>query len=183
MRFLLLAAVLLLTACGQVAQPDNGLDPQLLTAGPVPSPSPVPPIPAPGGPCLTVGAGQVEAALGHRASVVTMTNCDTEPVRVTGYPVVRLLDTGRAPMDVTVKHGSSYMAIDPGAKTVTVEPGGHALAVLSWSNTVTDGDSATGAYAQITPIPGAAAQTVPLDTDLGTTGELTVTAWALELPH
>ncbi|GAA5152135.1 DUF4232 domain-containing protein [Amycolatopsis dongchuanensis] len=169
----------LLASCGKAAHPDNGIEPPLLTVGPsTPVDTPGPRCPDSG---LSVTAGEVDAALGHRASVLTATNCGTTPVRLDGYPAIRLLDATRAPLAVTVAHDSSYMAIDPGPAPLTVAPGGRALTVLSWSNTVTYGDSATGAFVEVVPLPGAAAQTLPLDTDLGTTGSLTVTAWASSL--
>ncbi|MBB2937717.1 hypothetical protein FHX82_004793 [Amycolatopsis bartoniae] len=178
---LLLAA---LAACGQVAPYDNGVDPRLLTIGPTRSPSPAPAEPVPGrcpAPGLSVAAGQVDAALGHRASVLTATNCGVAPLVLDGYPAVRLLDGVRAPLAVTVVHGMSYMARDPGPARFTLAPGEQALSVLSWSNTVTDGDPAAGEYAEVVAVPGAEAQALPLDTDLGTTGQLTVTAWARTL--
>jgi hypothetical protein len=181
------AALLLLvtlTACGRVGQYDNGIDPRLLTTGPVASPSPVPASPIPAAcpaPGLSVRAGVVEAALGHRASVLTVSNCGTRPLLLEGYPAIRVLDDRRAPLPVTVLHDSSYMARDPGPAPVTVEPGGQALSVLSWSSTVTYGDRAVGSSVEVIPVPGAAAQTLALDTDLGTTGQLHVTAWARDL--
>ncbi|GAB2964804.1 DUF4232 domain-containing protein [Amycolatopsis acidiphila] len=179
-----LLLLLALTACGRVGQYDNGIDPRLLTAGPVASPSPVPASPTPAAcpaPGLSVEAGEVEAALGHRASVLTVTNCGTHPIRLEGYPEIRLLDGGGVPMPVTLLHDSSYMARDPGPSPVTVEPGGRALSVLSWSGTVTYGDRSTGSSVEVVPIPGAATQTLPLDADLGTTAQVHVTAWARNL--
>ncbi|QWF81910.1 hypothetical protein HUW46_05345 [Amycolatopsis sp. CA-230715] len=110
-----------------------------------------------------------------------MVNCGTKSLRVEGYPAVAVLDAARKPMEIAVEHGSSYMARDPGAQPQTLEPGQHLLSVLSWSNTVTAGESATGSFATVTPVPGGEARTLPVDTDLGTTGKLTVTAWAPKL--
>lgn len=168
-------AVLVVSACGR------GEEPQ-----PTPPPPPPPaPVTTPENPCTREGvsltAGPVEAALGHRASVVTMVNCGTKSLRVEGYPAVAVLDAARKPMEITAEHGSSYMAKDPGARPQTLEPGQRLLSVLSWSNTVTAGKSAAGAFVTVTPVPGGEARTLPVDTDLGTTGKLTVIAWAPKL--
>ncbi|MER6669882.1 DUF4232 domain-containing protein [Amycolatopsis japonica] len=64
---------------------------------------------------VTVKSGPVEAALGHRAVVLTLTNCGTTPRTLTGYPGIRLLDKEKRPMNVAVEHGTSYLAIDPGS--------------------------------------------------------------------
>ncbi|GAA1972111.1 DUF4232 domain-containing protein [Amycolatopsis minnesotensis] len=152
---------------------------------PSPASTTPPPVTTAENPCTREGvsltAGPVEAALGHRASVVTMVNCGTKSLRVEGYPAVVLLDAARKPMTITIEHGVSYMARDPGPAPHTLEPGQHLLSVLSWSSTVTDGDSAAGSFVTVTPVPGGEARTLPVDTDLGTTGKLTVTAWAPKL--
>ncbi len=159
-----------------------------------PPPPPVPPTvdtPVPGtvepAGCLdtgvTVSSGPVEAALGHRAIVVTLTNCGAAPRTLTGYPEVRLLDKEKQPMAVQVEHGSSYMAIDPGVAPQTVQPGGTLLSVVSWSNTVTVGSPEAGAYVTVSAAKGEPEQRIVVDTDLGTTGKLTLTAWNSELKH
>ncbi|GAA4553655.1 DUF4232 domain-containing protein [Amycolatopsis samaneae] len=125
----------------------------------------------------------VEAALGHRAVVLTLTNHGEVTRTITGYPEVRVLDGNGRALDVLVKRDSSYMARDPGPKPVTLAPGGHLLAVVSWSNTVTDGDPSTGAAIAVAVAPGEPPRTLPVRTDLGTTGEVTVNAWAAELLH
>lgn len=129
---------------------------------------------------VAVTVGPVEAALGHRGSVLTLTNCGTADYLVDGYPALRVLDAAGQPMAVTVKHESSYMAIDPGPSGgITLAPGQSVLSVIAWSATVTDGAPATGEYVEVT-VDGVP-QALPLETDLGTTGEVELTAWATEL--
>jgi hypothetical protein len=55
--------------------------------------------------------------------------------------------------------------------------------VLSWSATVTDGNARTGAFITVSPGPGEPPQQAPLRTDIGTTGEVTVSAWASKIPE
>lgn len=131
---------------------------------------------------VSVTVGPVEAALGHRGSGLTLTNCGTADYVVDGYPELRVLDAAGQPMAVTVTHGSSYVAIDPGPSGgITLAPGQSVLSVIGWSATVTDGVPATGEYVEVT-VDGTP-QALPLETDLGTTGEITLTAWATELPN
>ncbi|SHF15249.1 DUF4232 domain-containing protein [Streptoalloteichus hindustanus] len=130
-----------------------------------------------------VTAGQVEAALGHRASVLVVTNCGQQPYHLSGYPEVKVLDGEQKPLPVRVKRGSSYMASDPGPRDLTLSPGATARAVLSWSNTVTHGDIVNGSHVTVTLTPDRSSTTLPLSTDLGTTGQVTVTAWSTEPPR
>jgi hypothetical protein len=130
---------------------------------------------------LSLSVGPVEAGLGHRASVLTLTNRDSEPHKVTGYPDLQLLDATGALVEVKVEHRTSYFARDLGPQNVTLKPGEKVVAVLAWSATVTDGDQHTGAAISVVPVPGEPAQKQPLDTDLGTTDSVTVSSWATEI--
>ncbi|MEV4601236.1 DUF4232 domain-containing protein [Amycolatopsis sp. NPDC049253] len=150
---------------------------------------PGPPVPAPASsseaapsPVLVVAAGIVEAGLGHRGSVLTLTNNDTEAHTLNGYPTVRVLDGSGKPLDVQVHHDVSYFSPDPGPKSFTLAPHEKLMSVVSWSATVTSGEVTTGAAVAVVAAPGEPEQTVPLKTDLGTTGEITVTAWMKDLP-
>ncbi|HEV7978652.1 DUF4232 domain-containing protein [Amycolatopsis sp.] len=127
------------------------------------------------------GAGVIEAALGHRAVVLTLANCGQAPQEINGYPDVRVLGPWRQPLDVRVNHDSSYMATDPGPAKVTLVTGEKLLSVVSWSATVMDGDTVTGAALSVTTVPGEAPQILTVKTDLGTTGEVDVTAWAAKI--
>ena len=146
---------------------------------PTTTPSPTYAPPPPNG--LSLSVGQVEAGLGHRASVLTLTNLDTQPRKVTGYPDLKLLAADGSVVEVTVEHGTSYFARDLGPQNLTVQPGEKVLAVLAWSATVTDGDKHTGAAISVVPVPGEPAQTQPLETDLGTTDTVKVSSWATKI--
>ncbi|WP_432846058.1 DUF4232 domain-containing protein [Amycolatopsis sp. CA-161197] len=154
----------------------SGEPPAPVTQAPVSSSRVAPP------PALAVSAGIVEAGLGHRASVLTLTNNDAQARTLNGYPTVRVLDGSGKPLDVQVHHGVSYFSPDPGPKAFTLGPHEKLMSVVSWSATVTSGDTTTGAAVGVVAAPGEAEQTVPLKTDLGTTGEITVTAWMKDLP-
>ncbi len=139
-RFTALLAVVLLAGCATTPPP----------AAPTPTPPPSPTYGPPPSRALSLSVGQVEAGLGHRASVLTLTNRDTVPRKVTGYP------------DLKIRAGD-----------------GEPLSVLAWSATVTSGDQHTGAAIAVIPVPGEPEQKQPLETDLGTTDTVELSAWAL----
>ncbi|MEQ0564266.1 DUF4232 domain-containing protein [Amycolatopsis sp. NEAU-NG30] len=125
--------------------------------------------------------GQVEAGLGHRASVLTLTNRDTKPRPVPDYPDLKILAADGTSLDVRVEHDTSYFARDLGPQHLVLQPGEKALAVLAWSATVTSGDKRTGVAISVVPSPGEPAQKQPLETDLGTTDTVTVSSWASKI--
>ncbi|MDQ0380532.1 DUF4232 domain-containing protein [Amycolatopsis thermophila] len=126
-------------------------------------------------------AGIVDAALGHRGFVLTVVNCGDRPRRVAGYPDVHVLDGRNQVTDVRVENGTSYMGIDPGPKTFDLRPGRSLVAVVASSATVTSGDLTTGSAISVASAPGETPRALPVETDLGTTGTITVTAWDTEL--
>ncbi|WP_350277426.1 DUF4232 domain-containing protein [Kribbella sp. HUAS MG21] len=126
----------------------------------------------------------MEAALGHRAVVVKVTNCRSKAITVDGYPDVAVLNARRRTMHVTVTRGTSYMAIDPGPTRIRLDKGESAIAAISWSNTVEVAeDKASGTYLTVARSAGERPVVWPVDTDLGSTAKLTLTAWCLELPN
>ncbi|PRY51051.1 uncharacterized protein DUF4232 [Geodermatophilus tzadiensis] len=166
----------------RLAVPPVPVPPAFPTASgpaPAPSPSPVAPVCSPLG--LSVTAGEVDAALGHRAVVLTVTNCGSEPREVTGYPDVAVLDASGAPVPFTVAHDSSYTVRDPGPVPPVLQPGRQAVTGVSWSATVTAGGPTEGQALRVVPVPGDVAQVLPVWVDAGTTGEIAVAAWATEL--
>ena len=143
------------------------------------SPEPVTPACSPLG--LVVTAGPVDAGLGHRAVVVTVTNCGDAPREVTGYAGVEVLDPAGKTMPFTVAHESTYMVIDPGPAPLVLQPGESAVTGVSWSATVTAGGLTEGQALRVGPVPGDPGQVLTTWVDAGTTGEIAVAAWAREL--
>ncbi|MEU0627093.1 DUF4232 domain-containing protein [Streptomyces sp. NPDC005989] len=142
-------------------------------------PAPTPTVPA-GCPSsgVVVGMGEVEAALGHRAVGLTLTNCGSKPYRVHGYPSVRALDEAGDPLPVPVNPGSSYMGSDPGPKEVVLKPGATVRSLLAWVSTPTGGDLVEGDALAIAPAPGLEPRTFPLEgSDVRLLDELNMTAW------
>jgi len=171
-RFAPLLVLVLLAGCDSAPPP-----------APVPTTTPSPTYAPPPSTGLSLSVGQVEAGLGHRASVLTLTNLDSVPRKVTGYPDLKILAGDGSPLEVKVLHETSYFAPDPGPQDLTLQPGEKALSVLAWSATVTSGDKHTGAAIAVIPIPGEPAQKQPLETDLGTTDTVELSAWASRIGH
>ncbi|MFF0285711.1 DUF4232 domain-containing protein [Streptomyces sp. NPDC005262] len=152
-------------------------------AGPAPSPSTATRAgcPASG---VVVDMGEVQAALGHRAVALTLTNCGGKPYRVDGYPSVRVLDDEGEPLPVKVNPGSSYMGTDPGPKEITLKPGRTLHSLLAWVSTATGGDLIEGDALEIAPAPGLEARTFPLEgSDVRLLDELNMTAWRTASPQ
>ena len=116
--------------------------------------------------------------------MVKLTNCRAKTLTVNGYPDIKVLDAQRHPMQVKVAHGLSYMAIDPGPAKLRLHKGESALAAVSWSNTVEAGDDkASGTYLSVAQAAGDRTTIWPVDTDLGTTATVTLTAWCRKFPN
>ncbi|MFE7705350.1 DUF4232 domain-containing protein [Streptomyces sp. NPDC057486] len=132
---------------------------------------------------VVVDMGEVQAALGHRAVSLTLTNCGSKPFRVDGYPSVRALDDEGDPLPVPVNPGSSYMGTDRGPKEVMLKPGKTLNALLAWVSTPTGGDLIEGDALEIAPAPGLEARTFPLEgSDVRLLDELNMTAWRAVSP-
>jgi hypothetical protein len=186
----LAGALLLVSGCGTESAA-GGIPERTPTptehAVPAPTPTPRPTSTPPPRTCPASGAsisvGEVDAALGHRAVVITLTNCRSDVLTVNGYPEVTILDANRRPMKVTVTHGTSYMAIDPGPARLRLRKGESALAAVSWSNTVEIGEAkAAGTYLSIAKDARDKPVVWPVVTDIGTTAKITLTAWCLKFP-
>ncbi|MFE4328395.1 DUF4232 domain-containing protein [Streptomyces sp. NPDC056831] len=133
---------------------------------------------------VVVDMGEVQAALGHRAVGLTLTNCGSKPYRVDGYPSVRALDDAGDPLPVPVNPGSSYMGSDPGPKEVMLKPGQTMRSLLAWVSTPTGGDLIEGDALEIAPAPGLEARAFPLEgSDVRLLDELNMTAWRTEPPR
>jgi len=131
---------------------------------------------------VTAVFGGSDAAMGLRVVGLKLINCSTRRQRVRGYPAINLFDAKRKPLPIKVKPGAVAMADpDPGPRSLVLEPGKTAVAVLSWRNTVlADGtDTLTGEYASLAALPGEPARRQRLHVDAGTTKRVAVTAWQL----
>lgn len=142
---------------------------------------------------VDLALGHGDAATGHRAQVVTATSTASDACALAGYPAVGFLAPDGRAFDVTVVHGSSFMATDPGPVRFVLPPGGGAVAVLGWDAIPTAGvDDLTVAVALGVggagttvdlPLSSAAPQsdggsTVPSELDVADGSEVEVTAWA-----
>ncbi|SEG41071.1 Protein of unknown function [Actinacidiphila yanglinensis] len=162
------------------------LPPDFGATHPVPSPvTPVtttphaPPTPTCTGTGARVGVGPVDGAMGLRQVLVTLTNCGTTALAVDGYPRLRLLDEDGRTVDVQVHHGNDIRdsVTDPGPTALTLRPGGRAVVVLAWRNTVVESTVPATSAATLEFTLDGGKQRVPLYVDLGNTGRLDVTAW------
>lgn len=125
--------------------------------------------------------------MGLRALGIQLTNCGARDYTANGFPVVRVLDGNRRPLDITVGNGSSPVSApdsyDAPPQPVTLRPGGQATARVLWRNTVTESTvpATEGEYLEIAPAVGEPTQIVAPrgGIDLGTTGRLAVNAWAI----
>lgn len=137
-----------------------------------------------GGVLLREGTG--DAAMGLRVADVQLVNCGTQPYVLEGYPEIRLLDRKRAPVEVTVVHGSDGITSAPtgadGApQRVELRPGEAATVAMVWRNLVTDATvpAAEGWVVDVTPRAGAPRVALELgrSVDLGNTGKLGIGPW------
>ncbi|MFJ9027015.1 DUF4232 domain-containing protein [Streptomyces sp. NPDC102274] len=138
------------------------------------------------GRCLASGVavshGEVNAAMGIRAVSIGLRNCGTKPYRVNGYPGIGVLDEDREPVALKLIQGneSTGAADDQGPRELTLAPGESVESVLQWNNRITEsGAHSTGAHVVVAAAPGEERDTLPLPVDIGTDGELHVTAWAV----
>ncbi|TXS47130.1 DUF4232 domain-containing protein [Streptomyces sp. OR43] len=132
---------------------------------------------------LVVDMGPVEAALGHRAVGLTLTNCGAGPHRVNGYPSVRALDENGDALPVEVNPGSSYFGNDKGPEEVMLAPGKTMRSLLVWVSTPTGGDLIEGDALEIAPAPGLEPRTFPLEgSDVRLLDEFTMTGWRAVTP-
>jgi hypothetical protein len=171
---------------GDSAGDPPGPPPSIPTARTSPTTSPPPPAPTCPAAGVRVEADSVDAAMGLRALGIYLVNCGHRPYRVAGYPGVRALDKSRKPLNIRVLHGVVDIAgpipdSTTPVRTVTLQPGQRASAVIVWRNTYDDirRPPVNAPYLSIAPALGRPAQVVaPADAlDLGSTGRLGVSPW------
>ncbi|MFJ3199139.1 DUF4232 domain-containing protein [Streptomyces sp. NPDC086989] len=137
-----------------------------------------------GGVRLREGGG--DSAMGLRVADIQLVNCGAQPYVLEGYPEIRLLDRKRAPVDVTVVHGTdgitgALTGVDGAPQQVELRPGQAATVGMVWRNLVTDTTVAAveGWVVDVTPRPGAPRLQLELghSVDLGNTGKLGIGPW------
>lgn len=173
------------SASGAPADPDGAADPDPSASG-----EPVPTA-APGGDEVAADACTAEnttilapgpdGATGHRAQHLQLVNVSEEPCTVEGYPDVAYGDQNGHLLDVAVEHGRSFMAEDPGATLVTLQPGESAAAAIGWdANSVHGQLAARSLWIAVHPGQLRLSWDVSLDIVPGVT--VHVTAWHLAPP-
>lgn len=125
-------------------------------------------------------ATATQGALGHRALTLILINRSASSCVLDGYPDLAFADAGDHALAVTVVHGGSYTARDPGAAVVTLPTGGSAEAHLGWNATGATTQTARTLWAA--QYAGAQRSGLPIDTDLTGDSTVSVTAWALPAP-
>lgn len=183
------AVAALLTGCGLPRSQAGGEGPAPVTGLPAdpsttsPLPTAVPPTCGPLGFVLTLGPG--DGATGLRVMPVRLRNCGVRPLTVHGYPAMRVLDADRRPLPVAVLDGITKVWLIPEydvpPRTIVLRPGGRAMAVLAWRNTVTDPNvvATRAPYLQVAPAAGQPAQLLAPEggLDVGNTGRVAVSPW------
>ncbi|ALX66544.1 DUF4232 domain-containing protein [Microbacterium sp. XT11] len=164
------------------ADPDGAAAPDPDAPGePVPTAAPDG-TPSPDGFCTaedtTIMAPAPDAATGHRGQYLQVVNVSEEPCTFDGYPDVAYGDQNGHLLDVTVEHGRSFMAEDPGAAAFTLQPGDSATAAIGWdANSVHGQLAARSLWLAVRPGEQRLSWEVSLDIVPGAT--VHVTAWHL----
>lgn len=122
--------------------------------------------------------GETDAATGHRVLTIEVMNFSDSPCLLDGYPDLAFADADGSAIDVTVSHGGSFMAEDPGAMPIVVPAQGHGVTRIGWNAMATDGELAT--YTLFAALyPGLERGSWPITLDIVAGGEVFVTAWSV----
>lgn len=127
----------------------------------------------------TILKGEPDAATGHRGMPLQLLNFSDQPCVIEGYPDVAFGDQNGHLLEVTIEHGRSFMAQDPGPQRVEVPAGGEAVAVLGW-----DAASPHGALVTNTvwaaPAAGMVRGSWPIELDIVEGSTVAITAWTVD---
>ncbi len=122
-----------------------------------------------------------DGATGHRGQLLQLVNVAEEPCILRGYPDVAYGDQNGHLLDVSVEHGRSFMAEDPGPSSITLQPGDSATAVIGWdANSVQGQLAARSIWVAVAPGEERLSWEMPLDLIPGAT--VHVTAWQPAVP-
>lgn len=99
--------------------------------------------PIPEGACTSENSmlliGTSDAATGHRGQTIQLMNISDEPCVVEGYPDIAFGDQNAHELAVTVEHGRSFMAEDPGPARIELPAQGTLTATIGWDANSTHG--------------------------------------------
>jgi hypothetical protein len=123
---------------------------------------------------VVLGGG--DAAIGHRAQELRITNTGDADCLLARYPDIAFDDEGGFAMSVLVFRGGTFMTDDPGLEPRTLPPGGSARALLGWNAMAAAGDVQAGAVL-VAPYAGTGREKLPLVLDIVNGGAVAVTAW------
>ena len=139
----------------------------------------------PGDACTTVNstlmAPPPDGATGHRGQGIQLVNAADAPCTLEGYPDVAYGDQNGHLLDVTVEHGSSFMAQDAGAVPITLQPGESAFAEIGWDANSMHGQLVASTL-WVATRPGDARLTWDMRLDIIPGATVHVTAWHLRQP-
>jgi hypothetical protein len=125
--------------------------------------------------------GDPGGATGHRSQTIRFMNHSDAPCVVEGYPDVAFADQNGKELAVTVEHGGSFLAEDPGYAQFELPAGASAVTTLGWdAGTTSDALVARTMYAA--PFVGDQRGSWPVEYDIVAGTVVHVTAWALESP-
>jgi hypothetical protein len=180
----LLAGLLLSGCAAPGTSPETG---RSTPARPAPSPS-VTRTADPVARCidgLMISIGGQDAASGLRAVGIELRNCGGKPYQIKGYPVLKVLDEDRKPLDLRVLHGVGEVTVLPPwqvePEQVTIAPGASATALLVWRNLTTDGETvAVGEFLRVAATDGLPEHLLALHIDAGNTGKVAISPWVSE---
>jgi hypothetical protein len=124
----------------------------------------------------TLTVSSTDGALGHREVTLVLGNRSTRSCVVDGYPDVAFASSTDHALSVSVEHGSSYLATNPGAGAIMLAPGASAESHLAWDATGKTANTAATLWAAT--YPGAQRVQLPINTDIADGSAVTTTAWA-----
>lgn len=120
-----------------------------------------------------------DAATGHRIYTVRLMNFSEGTCVLDGYPDLAFADADGSQLDVTVTHGGSFMAQDPGPARIEVPAGGYAIFSFGWdAQSGPDDEQVATLFAAA--YPGYPRGSWPESLDIFDGSEVTVTAWAID---
>jgi len=129
----------------------------------------------------TLMAPPPDGATGHRGQMIQLVNAADDPCTLEGYPDVAYGDQNGHLLDVTIEHGSSFMAQDAGAAPITLQPGESAFAEIGWDANSMHGQLVASTL-WVATRPGDARLTWDMRLDIIPGATVHVTAWHLRAP-